>query len=220
MESIEIKGTLRKDLGKKSTKKLRNEGYVPSVIYGGKENIHFYGEEKTFHKIIYTPNVYLINLNIEGETHKTVIQDIQFHPVTDIILHVDFVKCFEDKEIIVKIPVKLTGSSIGLKNGGKLRSRRRILKIKGLPKDLPDFLEIDISDIDIGDSVKVQELSYDNISLIDPPRAMVVGVVSSRLAQLEETIAETEEGEEGEEATEKVPVKGEEAPNEKSSEKK
>ncbi len=128
-----------------------------------------------------------------------VMQDIQFHPVSDSIIHIDFVQVFPDKKVTVNLPVELTGSSVGIREGGKLRQRRRNLKVNGLIKDMPDRLEIDLSDLDIGDSMKVGDLSYDNLEVLDPPRAMIAGVVSSRLIAKGLREAVPEEGEEVEE---------------------
>lgn len=205
MKSLEIKGSERKELGKNHTKKLRAKGNIPCVIYGGEKNLHFYVFENDLKNLVYTPNVYLVDLNIDGKTYKAIMKDIQFHPVTDHILHIDFIEVFEDRPAIIKIPIEITGSSIGIKNGGKLRLRRRNLKVKGLTKHMPDTLNIDITQVDIGDVVKVEDLSYSNLEILDPKRSMVVGIISSRLAAkgmtIEEETVETAEGEEGAEAT-------------------
>lgn len=207
MRTIEINAQPRKKTGKSETKKLRNEGNVPCVMYGGEETLHFYSQENDFNELVYTPNVYIITVNINGEKHKAVLKDIQFHPVTDKISHIDFIEVFEDKPVTVIVPVSLTGDSVGLKAGGKLRLKRRRLTIKGKIDALPDKLDIDITDLDVGQTIKVSELSYDGIEILDPPRAMVVAVISSRLAmkgmEIPETVEEEAEGEtEGEEAAE------------------
>jgi large subunit ribosomal protein L25 len=181
MKTLEIKGSLREGLGKKESRNLRNQELVPCVMYGGEKNLHFSAQENQFKKLVYTPDVFLVNLELEGQSFQAVMQDIQFHPVNDEILHIDFVQIFPDKAVTVSLPVRLTGSSVGIRGGGKLRQRRRHLKVRGLIKDMPDRLEIDISDLDIGDSLKINDLTYDNLEVLDPPRAMVVGVVSSRL---------------------------------------
>lgn len=207
MRTIEINAQPREKTGKGETKKLRKEGNVPCVMYGGEETMHFYSQENDFNELVYTPNVYIITINIKGEKYKAVLKEIQFHPVTDKISHIDFIQVFEDKPVTVIVPVNLTGDSVGLKAGGKLRLKRRRLTIKGKIDDLPDKLDIDISDLDIGQTIKVNELSYDGIEILDPPRAMVVAVISSRLAmkgmEIPETVEEEAEGEaEGEEAAE------------------
>ena len=138
----------------------------------------------------------MVILDIDGQVYETVMQDIQFHPVSDDILHIDFVQVFQDKKVTVNLPVKLTGDSVGLLAGGKLRQRRRKLKVNGLIKDMPDQLEIDLTDLEIGDSLKIGDLNYDNLDILDPARAMVVGVVSSRLIAKGLREALPEEGEE------------------------
>lgn len=236
MKLLEIKGTLRKDTGKKYTKKLREEEYVPCVLYGGEKNIHFSALEKSFKELVYTHHVHIINLDLEGTYYKAILRDIQFHPVTDRIQHIDFVEVFEDVPTIVEIPIELTGSSIGLKNGGKVRQRRRSLKVKGLIKDMPDTLDIDMTDIDIGEYIKIGDLLYDNLEILTPARVMVVGVVSSRVAAKslieaeedaaaaaaaraeEEEVEEVEEekAEEAEAATEETPASDEKQPEKQS----
>ena len=206
MKTLEIKGVLRQDLGKKESKDLRKQGIVPCVMYGGEKNLHFSAHENRFKKLIYTPDVFLVKLEVDGQVFDTVMQDIQFHPVSDSIIHIDFVQVFPDKKVTVNLPVRLTGSSAGILEGGKLRQRRHYLKVNGLIKDMPDRLEIDLTDMNIGESIKIGDLVYDNLEILDPPRAMVVGVVSSRLIakglrealpeEVEEVAAEeVEEGE-------------------------
>ncbi|MFP4059196.1 MAG: 50S ribosomal protein L25/general stress protein Ctc [bacterium] len=181
MKFIDLKGSIRESVGKKDSKKLRKKGNVPCVLYGGEEIKHFHAHENTFKDLIYTHVVYIVNLEIDGEKHKAILKDIQFHPVTDKILHIDFIEVFDDEPVVVHMPIELTGSSEGIKAGGKLRQRRRELKVKALYKDLPDVLKVDITKLNIGDTLKVGDLSYPNIEMLDPHRAMVVGVVSSRL---------------------------------------
>jgi large subunit ribosomal protein L25 len=197
MEKIEIKAEKRKETGKKATKQLRKEEKVPCVLYGGSEIIHFTAEEKAFKKLIYTPKAFLVDLFLDGKEHKAVMQDVNFHPVTDRILHIDFKEIFDDKKVDISIPVHIVGDSVGIKAGGKLRVRRRTLRVRALPKDLPDFLEVDITPLNIGQSFKVRDLHFDNLEILDPAQAMVVGVVSSRLAKLSvEEIAAQEAAEE------------------------
>jgi large subunit ribosomal protein L25 len=199
MKTLEIKGALRQGLGKKESKDLRKQGIIPCVMYGGEKNLHFSAHENQFKKLVYTPDVFLVKLEVDGQAFDAVMQDIQFHPVSDSIIHIDFVQVFPDKKVTVNLPVELTGSSVGIREGGKLRQRRRNLKVNGLIKDMPDRLEIDLTDLDIGDSMKVGDLSYDNLEVLDPPRAMIAGVVSSRLIAKGLREAVPEEGEEVEE---------------------
>ena len=205
MKTVKIKRNQRKEIGKKSSKKLRKEGNVPCVIYGGKEIIHFHSLEKSLKKLIFTPHVFLIKLNIDGKDHDAIIQDVQFHPVTDRIIHLDFKEISFDSEVIINLPVKLEGDAIGVKDGGRLRLRRRKLKVKGLPEKFPNYLNIDISDMEIGDALKVGELKFDGLMLLDPHRSMVVAVASSRIAKgMEEAIIEEEEVEEAVEDTDEA----------------
>ena len=207
MKILEIKGSLRENTGKKDSKQLRNAGKVPCVLYGGKENIHFSANGIDFKELVYTSDAYMVKLSVGDKQYETVVQDIQFHPVRDEIIHVDFVQVSKDKAVTVNLPIRLTGSSIGLKNGGKLRQRRRHMKIRALIDNIPEHIDIDMTDVDIGDFLKVGDLEYDNIEILDPPRAMVVGVVSSRLIAkgLREIVEEVEEEEVVEEGAEEVP---------------
>lgn len=186
MKTIEIKAEARKNLGKKETEKLRKQGMVPGVLYGGSEPAHFYVPENNLRHLVYTPNVYIVNLTIDSRSTKAILQDIQFHPVTDHILHIDFKEVFDDKPVVMRIPIKLTGSSVGVRAGGKLKQSVRYLKVKGLIKDLPDQLTIDISDLNIGKSIRVGDLSFENIELLDNKRLQVVSVQVTR-AVVEET---------------------------------
>ncbi len=202
MQSFDIKGSVREKTGKKYSSFLRKQGMVPCVLYGGEKNIHFYAAEKGFKNLIFTPKVFLINLDLDGERYEAVIQDVQYHPVSDAIIHMDFKQVFSDKEVIMNVPLQLAGASVGLLAGGKLRQRRRHLRVKGLITHIPEFLEVDITGVNIGEFIKIQDLSFDNLEMLDPPRAMVAGVVSSRLiakGMMEAEAGVTEEELEGEE---------------------
>lgn len=200
MKIIEIKAHLRTEKGKKDSKNLRKENNVPCVMYGGDEIVHFYTHENNFKPLIYTPNAYITELDIDGKKYKTVLQDIQFQAVTDRITHIDFKQVFDDKPVTMNIPISTIGDSPGIKGGGKLRKKRRALKIKGFIKDFPDHLEIDITSLDIGMSLKVQDLNWEHLEILDPPKAMVVAVITSRMAAKDALLPEDmEEAEEGEE---------------------
>ncbi len=208
MKTVEIQVKKREKLGKSDTKRLRNEEMVPCVMYGGKENYHFYAHENLFKKIVFSPDIFLVLINMEGTKITGIIQEIQFHPVSDKITHIDFVEVIEGKPVIANIPISLTGNSVGIRNGGKLRQRRRYLKVKGLAENLPDKLEVDISNVNTGEVIKVGDLTYPNLEILDPHRSMVVSVVSSRVALKGMSI--TEEGVEVEEAAaEGTPAEGE-----------
>jgi len=183
MKTIAISAEKRTELGKKSTRDLRKTGHVPCVMYGGAEVIHFHAHANDLRHIVYSPHGYLIELDLGGEQHKVVMHELQFHPVTDSILHIDFVEVFEDRPVTVDIPIQLVGAAIGLKDGGKPRQRRRVLKVRGLVRELPDVLDIDITDVAIGDVIKIGDLSYPNLEILDPARSMVYAVVSSRISK-------------------------------------
>ena len=181
MKSITIKGSQRESVGKVSTKALRNAGKVPCVLYGGEKPIHFSANELAFKKLVYTPNAYTAVIELEsGETFKAVLQDIQFHPVTDKILHIDFYQLFADKAVTMNIPVRLEGNSPGVKNGGRLLFRKRKLSIKALPDLLPDFITIDISKLKIGGTIAVETILNDNFAILHPDSTAVVQVKASR----------------------------------------
>ena len=197
MKSITINGSQRESVGKKATKALRNAGMVPCVIYGGDKPVHFSAEEKAFKSLVYTPNVYTAKIELDGTTYAAVLQDIQFHPVTDGILHVDFYQLFDDKEISMNIPVRLVGTSPGVLNGGSLRFTNRKLKIKALPANLPDFVNADISELKIGSKLVITSLKNDDYTFMHPDNTVVVQVRTSRNAteDVEETAEEAEASE-------------------------
>ena len=182
MQSITIKGSQRESVGKKATKALRNAGQVPCVLYGGDKPVHFSADAKAFKPLVYTPNVYTATIELEGQTYAAVLQDIQFHPVSDNILHIDFYQLFEDKPVTMEIPVKLVGSSKGVMVGGALRHNLRKLKVKALPANLPDFIEADITELEIGNKLYVTELANDNYTFLHPDNTVVAQVRMSRNA--------------------------------------
>ncbi len=199
MKTFDIKGTERKSVGKKSTKELRRNQMVPCVLYGGEKNIHFAVEEKTFQYLVYTPNVYIVNLDIDGKKYQAIMQDIQFHPVSDAIEHVDFLEIADDRKVNIAIPVKTNGLAEGVKQGGKLMLKLRKLKVRGLPKDFPDTLDIDVTPLVLGKSIKVGELDFKNLDLLDAKNAVVVSVKLTRSAiSSKQTETEGEDGAETE----------------------
>ncbi len=204
MKSITIKGSKRESVGKVATKALRNAGMVPCVIYGGDKPVHFSAEELAFKNLVYTPNVYTATIHVDGQKIAAILQDIQFHPVTDKILHVDFYQLFDDKEVTMNIPVKLTGTSPGVLNGGSLRFTNRKLKVKALPANLPDFVTADISSLKIGNKLFVTSLANDDYTFMHPDNTVVVQVRTSRNAVAEDLDDEesTDEAAEAPAATE------------------
>mgnify|MGYP000323567178 FL=1 len=183
MKSITIKGSERESVGKKSTKALRDAGMVPCVIYGGDQPVHFAAEEKAFKNLVYTPNAHTVVIELNnGKKADVILQDIQFHPVSDKILHVDFYALKDDKEITMEIPVKVTGTSPGVLSGGVLRLNQRRLKVKALPKNLPDFIEANISELEMGNKLYVTKVVANNFKLMHPDNTVVAQVRISRAA--------------------------------------
>ena len=182
MKSITINGSQRESVGKVATKALRNAGKVPCVLYGGDKPVHFSADEKAFKNLVYTPNVYTAKIELDGQTYDAVLQDIQFHPVSDKILHIDFYQLFQDKEITMNIPVRLVGSAKGVMVGGALRHNLRKLRVKALPANLPDFIEADITELQIGNKLYVTELRNDKYTLLHPDNTVVAQVRMSRNA--------------------------------------
>jgi large subunit ribosomal protein L25 len=208
MKSITINGSQRESVGKKVTKALRNAGQVPCVLYGGDKPVHFAVAELAFSKLVYTPNAHTVVIALEsGEKFNAILQDIQFHPVTDRILHVDFYQLFEDKEITMDIPLVFIGSSRGVKNGGVLRKNKRSLRIKALPANLPDFIEVDITPLKIGSKLYITTLENDAYRFMHPENTVVCQVRRSRTSidEFEEEEAEAEALAEGAEAAAEAP---------------
>jgi large subunit ribosomal protein L25 len=186
MQEVSLSGSLREGVGKKDAKAIRNADRVPAVIYGTGEQTHFSVKHTELHKLVYTSEVFIINLDIDGTQKQSVIQDIQHHPVTDRIQHVDFIELQKDKKIKVDIPVNLTGRPIGVLNGGVLTRIFRKLTVYALPENLPDAVEVEISDLKIGQTIKVGELATGNMNILQPDNAVVCGVKMARGALDEE----------------------------------
>jgi len=183
MESIALKASLRKETGKKSSKSIRAQEGVPCVLYGGKENMNFFAAESDFRHLIFTPNVYIVNIDIDGNCHHAIVKDLQFHPVTDQLLHVDFYAVSDQKPITIEVPVKLTGSSAGVREGGKLQIDRRKLKVKGLSKDIPAEIVIDITELGIGKSIRAGEIVTDGkYRIVMAKETPIVSVRTTRAA--------------------------------------
>ena len=221
MKSVSLDGIARVNLGKRFSKEMRKNGQVPCVIYGGsqKSPTHICIDSNKLKKVIFTPNVYKLNISVDSELHETIIRDIQFHPVNDEIIHVDFLKLEEDKLVSLEVPVKLLGNSIGVLNGGKLNLVIRKIIIKCLPKNIPDNIEIDISNLKIGQSVRIEELNLENIEFGHPSTLVIVAIKTARTVVEEEDEVEAGEGEgEGEKAKEGEGEKAKEGEGEKAKE--
>jgi len=182
MKSITIKGSERENVGKKATKAVRDAGAVPCVIYGGNQPVHFSAEEKEFKSLVYTPNAHTVVIDLGSKKFNAILQDIQVHPVSDKILHIDFFELKDDKEIIMEVPVKVTGTSPGVLLGGVLNLNQRRLKVKALPKNLPDFVEANISELQMGNKLYVTKLVANDFKLMHPDNTVVCQVKISRAA--------------------------------------
>ena len=203
MKSISINGSQRESVGKVATKALRNAGMVPCVVYGGDKPIHFSAHELAFKNLIYTPDVHTVEIVLEdGSKVNAILQDIQFHPVSDRILHMDFYQIYDDKEVMLEIPVRVVGNSRGVKNGGVLRIVTRKLRIKALPANLPDFIEVDITEMKIGSKMYITDVESDNFIIQHSDNTVICQVRTSRVAIEDEVDEEEVEGEEGEEGAE------------------
>lgn len=192
MNTMEIIGYHRTNIGKQGAKQLRTEANVPGVLYGGKEQVHFYAPMALLRDLVYTPQAHFVLLNIEGNTYKCILQDIQFHPVSELMLHVDFLQIFDDKKIKMDIPTALVGDSPGVVKGGRLVNKMRRLPISAYPKDIPDHIKVDVSTLDLGQMARVRDIKAEHYTILALP--------SSPLAVVEATRALRATGEE-EEAT-------------------
>jgi large subunit ribosomal protein L25 len=204
MKKVSLSGSLRGNVGKKDAKEARNKGMVPCVIYGGKEQIHFTLEAPDFKTILFTPDTYLIEITVDGKSYQTILQDIQYHPVSDKVLHADFYEIQPGKPLTVALPVKLTGTSPGVIAGGKLNLKLRKLNVKGLLDDIPEMIELNIGKLKIGQSIKVKDVQIKKLTITDPAGSVVVDVKTARgivaiEAEEEEEGTETKPGEEASE---------------------
>ena len=190
MKSVSISGSLRENVGKKDAKGQRHQGMVPCVLYGGEKQLPLLVEEKAFKDLLYTPEVHYVELEVGGQQYKAIVQETQFHPVTEQLLHVDFLEVVDGKPITVNIPLRITGNSPGVMRGGRLSKRVRNLRVKGLLEHIPEHILVDISSLDILNTVEVNEIKLDNVSIIDNPAKVVVTILSSR--NVEEVAADAE----------------------------
>jgi len=182
MKTIEIKGTARNGVGKKATRELRASGQVPCVVYGGGANVNFSAPVEAFRGLVYTPNVYIVELDIDGKKSKAILKDIQFHAVSDAIEHIDFLEVNDKKPVSISIPVKLNGLAEGVKQGGKLVQKMRKIRVKGLLASLPDILDIDVTELALGKAIKIQDLNFDGLELLEAKNVVVATVKMTRAA--------------------------------------
>ena len=187
MKTVSLSGSLRENVGKKDAKALRRAEMVPCVMYGaGEEQVQFATEAKNFKKILFTPETYVINFTINGKSYNTILQDVQYHPVTDIVLHADFLIVKEDKPVTVVLPIALEGTPAGVMRGGKMKQGIKKIKVCGFLKDIPDYVKIDISGLNILDSVKVKDVTIDNVTPVMPGYTVIVSVNAARGAVVSE----------------------------------
>jgi large subunit ribosomal protein L25 len=184
MKTVEIIGYKRANLGKAHSQKLRDEGLVPCVLYGGDEQIHFYSPMILFRELVYTNEAHFVHLNIEGDEYQAILQEVQFHPVSEVILHADFLRIAEDRKIKMNIPIRLTGQAPGVTKGGTLVRKRSSLKVYSFPKDMPDHIDVDVSELDFHHAVKVSDIKVENLEFLDPKQASIAVVEVPRAAKM------------------------------------
>ena len=195
MKSIAISGSLRKNVGKRDAKELRYQGLVPAVLYGGNAQYHFAVSAADLNAAIYTPDIHFIDLDIEGKKFKAVVQETQFHPLTDQVRHIDFLELFDDKPVSLHVPIKLTGTSPGVKMGGKLVQKLRKLKVNALPGDIPQYIEVSLEPLEVGKSTRVGQIKLENARILNNADDTIVSVIMSRaLRQAEQEAAKAEKG--------------------------
>lgn len=183
MKTFELKGASRSAVGKKEVKALRASGVIPCVIYGAGENKNFQVKVEDVRKLIYSPEIFVVNLDIDGKVCKAIMKELQFHPVTDKVLHIDFLQVTEDKEVVMNVPVKLQGLAEGVRLGGKLSQEMRSLKVKGLYTNIPEFLPVNVEKLGLGKTIQVRELSYDNLTVLSGQVNVVAAVKATRASK-------------------------------------
>lgn len=204
MKKASLSGSLRENVGKKDAKSLRREGRVPAVLYGGDKQIQFSLKDIEIEKLVFNADTFRIELDLDGKVYSTIIQDLQFHPVTDKVVHVDFLELFEDKKAKVSLPVRTTGNSVGVRNGGRLAINFRSVPVKGLPGDIPEEILVDITELEIGGVKRVNEVTIEGCELLLNESSVLVAVKRTRAAMAADAASEEEGVAEGEEASEEA----------------
>ena len=189
MKTITIEGQIRTEFGKKATRQLRLEEKVPAVIYGGAKEINFAAPATAFKNIVYTPDFMVVLANIDGKAYRCVLKDLQFDKVSDQLIHVDFLELVEDKKVIVTLPLKFTGAPVGVKAGGKLVIKIKSLKVKLLPKYLRENIELDITNLELNENIRVQDVKADNMEIMNSPRIPIASITMTRQLKQEEAAA-------------------------------
>ena len=186
MKTITIEGHLRTENGKKAARQLRSQEMVPGVIYGGSEEINFYAPAKAFKSLVYTPDFQIAEVKVDGKTYRTILKDLQFDKVSDSLAHVDLLELVEDKKVVATIPLKFVGSSKGVKDGGKLITKIKSIKIKALPKYLKAAIEVDLTPLELNGNIRVEDIKAENMEVMNSPRIPVASVVKTRQLKQEE----------------------------------
>ncbi|MEQ1554233.1 MAG: 50S ribosomal protein L25 [Ferruginibacter sp.] len=189
MKTITIEGQLRTESGKKATRQLRSQQLVPAVIYGGKTEVNFSAPLSAFKSIVYTSEFMFADINVEGKTYKCILKDLQFNKVTDVLIHVDFLELVDDKKVIATLPLKYTGTSVGVKAGGKLVLKIKSVKVKTLPKYLKENIEVDISGLELNENIRIENIVAPNMEIMNSPRIPIAAVTMTRQLKQEETAA-------------------------------
>jgi large subunit ribosomal protein L25 len=189
MKSITIEGQLRTDSGKKATRQLRSQKMVPGVIYGGSQEINFSAPATAFKDIVYTPEFIIAEVKIDGKSYRCILKDLQFHKVTDLLLHVDLLELVEDKKVIATLPLRYVGTPAGVKAGGKLVTKMKSLKIKALPKYLKEHIDVNIENLELNGNIRVEDVVLDNMEVLNSPRIPIASVTMTRQLKQEESAA-------------------------------
>ncbi|WP_127126704.1 50S ribosomal protein L25 [Pseudoflavitalea rhizosphaerae] len=189
MKAITIEGQLRTETGKKATRQLRSQGLVPGVIYGGAQEVSFAAPVLAFKPLVYTPEFQVAEIKVDGKTYRTILKDIQFDKVTDELNHIDFLELIAGKPVVATIPIKFTGSSAGVKAGGKLITKIKSLKVKAVPEHLSENIEVDLTNLELNENIRVEDVKADNIEILNSPRIPIASVVMTRQLKQEEAAA-------------------------------
>jgi large subunit ribosomal protein L25 len=193
MKSITIEGNLRTGTGKKDTHALRSQGQVPGVIYGGAQEVNFYAAASAFKPLVYTAEFMLADLVVDGKTYRCILKDLQFDKVTDLLNHVDFLELVADKPVIANLPLRYVGSSAGVKAGGRLVTKMKTLKVKTLPKNLREFIEVDITNLELNSNIRVEDVKLEDMEILNSPRIPMASIVMTRQLKQEEAAAAKDE---------------------------
>ena len=189
MKTITIEGHLRTESGKKAARQIRSQENVPAVIYGGAKEVNFYASAKAFKPLVYTSEFLIAEVAVDGKKYRCILKDLQFDKVSDLLLHVDLLELVDDKKVVATLPLKLVGSSVGVKAGGKLVSKVKAVKVKALPKDLREFIELDITKLELNANLRIEDIKVPNMEIMNSPRIPVASVVMTRQLKQEESEA-------------------------------